>query len=90
MMQVRVKAPVLLRFKSCSAESRICAALQVSYLKSMVYRLSVATLLKYKLPFLDIKIADLSERVSKRIWDLTLLKVQVRVIGARSIAFQVL
>ena len=54
----------------------------------MVYRLSVATLLKYKLPFLDIKIADLSKRVSKRIWDLTLIKVQVRVIGARSIAFQ--
>jgi hypothetical protein len=29
----------------------------------MVYRLSVAALLKYKLPFLDIKIAGLSKRV---------------------------
>jgi hypothetical protein len=56
----------------------------------MIYRLSVGALRKYKLPFLGMIITGLSKRVSKRIWDLTLIKVQVRVIGARTIAFQAL
>ena len=57
----------------------------------MVYRLSVAALLKYKLPFLDIKIAGLSKRfIETNLKPLTLLKMQFPVIGARSIAFQVL
>ena len=40
----------------------------------MVYRLSVAVLLKYKLPFLDIKIAGLSKRVIEKNLKLNIIK----------------
>ena len=59
-------AEVNIRFKSCRAKSRIYATLQISYLKSMVYRLSVGALRKYKLPFLDVIIAGLSKRVIEK------------------------
>ena len=62
----KLQAPVLLRLKPCRAERRIYATLQISYLKSMVYRLSVAALLKLNSPFLDIKIAGLSKRVIEK------------------------
>jgi cation diffusion facilitator CzcD-associated flavoprotein CzcO len=39
----------ILRFKPCRAEPWIWATLQISYLKSMIFRLSVAALHKYKL-----------------------------------------
>jgi hypothetical protein len=40
----------------------------------MVYRLSVVALLKYKLPFLDIKIAGLSKRVIEKNLKLNIIK----------------
>ena len=62
-MQVRVIGAVLLRFKSYRAEPRIYHAVQISCLKSVVYRLSSAASLKYKLAFLEMKFAGLSKRV---------------------------
>jgi hypothetical protein len=62
-MQVRFIGSRAIGFKSYRAEPRIFHALQISYLKSVVYKLSFAASLKYKLPFLDMKFAGLSKRV---------------------------